>query len=193
MTAKSKRTPLMSTRQVALTAVIGGIAFLCEAIGLWAPTPWPGGTINIGGFAITLAAMVAGPWAGCIVGFLDMVPMAGFGPIAAWLYFETPLYTAATYRPIYRLVQKNKVLGLIVFFISQSLNMVFPHNLLFAWWFSAVTESFPTVLSAWYYINLTGYPIFAWIYVVLPMIVLATATDFVEPRWSWFPRGTKKD
>jgi hypothetical protein len=189
----SKRTPLMSTRQVALTAVIGGIAFLCEAIGLWAPTPWPGGTINIGGFAITLAAMVAGPWAGCIVGFLDMVPMAGFGPIAAWLYFGTPLYTAATYRPIYRLVQKNKVLGLIVFFISQSLNMVFPHNLLFAWWFSAVTESFPTVLSAWYYITLTGYPIFAWIYVVLPMIVLATATDFVEPRWSWFPRGTKKD
>ena len=193
MTEKPKRIPFMSARQVSLTAVIGGIAFLCEAIGLWAPTPWPGGTINIGGFAITLAAMVAGPWAGCIVGFLDLTPMAGFGPIASPLYWWTPLYTAATYKPIYRLVQKNKVLGLIVFFISQSLNMVFPHNLLFAWWFSAVTESFPTVLSAWYYITLTGYPIFAWIYVVLPMIVLATATDFVEPRWSWLPRRTKKN
>jgi hypothetical protein len=64
MTEKPKRIPFMSTRQVALTAVIGGIAFLCESIGLWAPTPWPGGTINIGGFAITLAAMVAGPWRG---------------------------------------------------------------------------------------------------------------------------------
>jgi len=184
----SKRTPLMSTRQVALTAVIGGIAFLCEAIGLWAPTPWPGGTINIGGFAITLAAMVAGPWAGCIVGFLDMVPMAGFGPIAAWLYFETPLYTAATYKPIYRLVQKNKALGLIVFFINQSVGWFVANISLFSFWFSSVIESFPSYWSAFYYTSITGFPIFGWIYVVLPTIVLATATDFVEPRWNWFPR-----
>jgi hypothetical protein len=80
MTEAKKRLPFMSARQIALTAVIGGIAFICEAIGLWLPTPWPGGTINIGGFAITLAAMVAGPWAGMIVGWLDLFPMAGFGP-----------------------------------------------------------------------------------------------------------------
>jgi hypothetical protein len=183
-----RRRPFMSARQVALTAVIGGIAFLCEAIGLWAPTPWPGGTINIGGFAITLAAMVAGPWSGMIVGWLDLAPMAGFGPIAGWLYWWTPLYTAATYPFIYhKIVMKNKPLGVGVFFVSQLVNMMTIHNLLFAWWFSAVTESFPTVASAWYYITITGTPIFGWIYAVLPAIVLATATKFVEPRWSWFP------
>ena len=187
-----RRRPFMSARQVALTAVIGGIAFLCEAIGLWAPTPWPGGTINIGGFAITLAAMVAGPWSGMIVGWLDLAPMAGFGPIAGWLYWWTPLYTAATYPFIYKLVMKNKPLGVGVFFVNQLVNMMTIHNLLFAWWFSAVTESFPTVASAWYYITVTGTPIFGWIYAVLPTIVLATATKFVEPRWTWFPGRAKK-
>lgn len=192
MTEAKRRLPFMSARQIALTAVIGGIAFICEAIGLWLPTPWPGGTINIGGFAITLAAMVAGPWSGMIVGWLDLFPMAGFGPIAGWLYFWTPLYTAATYKPIYRIVLKNKWLGLGIFFVNQLFNMVFPHNLLFAWWFSEVTEAFPTIWSAWVYINVVGTPIFAWIYVVLPLIVLATATDFVEPRWTWFPPGFKR-
>ena len=189
--AKPRRAPFMSTRQVALTAVIGGIAFLCEAIGLWAPTPWPGGTINIGGFAITLAAMVAGPWAGCIVGFLDLMPMAGFGPIAGWLYFGTPLYTAATYKPIYRLVMKNRTLGLIVFFINQSFGWFVANVSLFSFWFSSVIESFPDWWSAFYYVSITGFPIFGWIYVVLPTIVLATATDFVEPRWSWLPKKVK--
>jgi hypothetical protein len=192
MTETKKRLPFMSARQIALTAVIGGIAFICEAIGLWLPTPWPGGTINIGGFAITLAAMVAGPWSGMIVGWLDLFPMAGFGPIAGWLYFWTPLYTAATYKPIYRLVLKNKKLGVIVFAANQLFNMVFPHNLLFAWWFSEVTEAFPTILSAWVYITVVGTPIFAAIYVLLPAIVLYTATDFVEPRWTWFPPGFKR-
>jgi len=192
MTETKRRLPFMSARQIALTAVIGGIAFICEAIGLWLPTPWPGGTINIGGFAITLAAMVAGPWAGMIVGWLDLFPMAGFGPIAGWLYFWTPLYTAATYKPIYRLVLKHKWLGLGVFFVNQLFNMVVPHNLLFAWWFSEVTEAFPSIWSAWVYMTIFGTPIFAWIYVVLPMIVLATATDFVEPRWNWFPPGFKR-
>jgi hypothetical protein len=70
--------------------------------------------------------------------------------------------------------------------------MVVPHNLLFAWWFSEVTEAFPSIWSAWVYMTIFGTPIFAWIYVVLPMIVLATATDFVEPRWNWFPPGFKR-
>lgn len=177
-----RRTPFLSARQVAVTAIFGGIAFAFEALNLSIPGYMPGVNFNVFGTWLTLATMIGGPWVGVIVSVIDA--LAGqVGIIGAPGYAIHALLFALMYKKVYGM---KKGAGQVA-----------------ALW---VTSMVALVAQYWYWIFLYAYifklmPVGAqivfhasgplWIYWVIyslvPSIVLSTAPKFVSPDWNWTP------
>jgi len=182
---KAKRVPLLTARQVAVAAVLGGLNFACTALGIAIPGYLPVVSYEFMGMFVTLAIMATGPWGGLI----PLIANYLVSPIGLWGVPTTlPYFIVFTplYKPVYRI--KNTSLRVVALWIIICLGIAaenFSWAALYAYVFRLV-PFWPQVIYIF-----TTQPIWLTIYALVPSIVLVTNPSFVEPTWAVFPRRTE--
>lgn len=181
MPIPAARQPLMNVRQIAVAAILGGLALIATGLGIQIPGYLPGVNFNIVGTFLTIGTMAAGPLGGIIVVLLEsfVSPVGFFG----WpLYWPHILFLALVYPRIYKIANKTK--RIVTFWAASSF------ALFFQWWgwfflYVYVFPFFPNVWTAmflsWFVFGF--YPVFLLIYSIVPSIVLANFPNFVKPEW----------
>lgn len=174
------RPMLMSTRQIAVAAIFGGLALIATGLGLQLPGYLPGVNFNLVGTFLSIATMAAGPFGGIIVTFLEsfVSPVGFYG----WPLYWPHIFLLALFFPrVYAL--QNKAVRLAAYWLLTSVALFFQY---WAWFFLYVYvfKFFPNVwvLAAFNFLG-GAYWVFLLIYALIPSIVLASFPDFVKPDW----------
>ena len=181
-----RRKPFMTARQVAVAAVFGGITYAFEALKITIPFYLPGVSMNFGVLWLTLGTMIAGPWAGGIIMFLDSLP----SEVGLWGwpgYMLHVVVLALMYRRIYGI--SNRWLRVVAFWVWNSVALFVQYwywIVLYAYIFKLMP------LKTLVVYNFFGGPYigFMLIYNLVPALLLLTASQYVAPEWTWF--GEKK-
>lgn len=179
-----KRQPLLTTRQISIAAILGGLSLVTEAFGLTLPGYLPGVNFNLVGTYLTVATMAAGPLGGIIVTILDsFTSSVGFYGLP--FYWPHVFLLALFYKRIYAM--SNIVLKVVAFWVVTAIALFFQY-----WgWFFLYVYVFKFYNSIWplaiYNFVAPGYPywVFLGVYALIPTVVLVTAPNFVRPTWNF--------
>jgi len=179
--ALQRRKPILSARQVAVTAIFGALAFVFEALRISVPIFLPGITLRFSGVFLTLATLIAGPYSGIIVGFLDVLPTE-VGLLGWPGFIIHALVLALLYKRIYLIQNRWARAG--VFWVWNSLALLAQT----AYWvilYVYVLKLMP--LGAMLAFQFVGgfYWVFMFVYNLLPAVLLVAAPNTVKPEWSW--------
>jgi hypothetical protein len=183
--------PLLTTRQIAMAATLGGLCFAWRALGLVIPMPVPGYVIDIREPIYLFSAFMYGPVVSVIVSILGGLPtpfppsvwignLIG-APLAAYAWKNLRLWKAP-WKVKVPLVYVVYALWMIIFLFSL---MWCSANIMHYWPF------WPTFVFA-----LTGGPFLIWWLAGATMVLVllrASSPDGItrEPDWTWPFSGGK--
>ncbi len=184
-----KRQPLMNARQIAVTAIFGGLTFVATAMGISLPGYLPMVNFELIGTFATVGTMAAGPWAGVIITFLNSLasPVGLYGWPCYWPHI---FLLAWLYPRVYRI--ESKPVKLVAFWLLSSFALFVQY-----WaWFVLYAYVF-AIMPLWALVvyNFGGgpYVVYMFIWTLIPAILLMTTPDFVKPEWVWWPKPIEEE
>lgn len=183
-TMMPRRQPLLTTRQISVAAILGGLSLITEAFGLSLPAYLPGVNFNLVGTYLSVATMAAGPLGGIIVTILDsFTSSVGFYGLP--FYWPHIFVLALFYKRIYAM--KSTVTRVVAYWAVTAVALFVQY-----WgWFFLYVYVFKFATTIWplaiYNFVAPGYPywVFLLIYALFPTVVLVTAPNFVRPTWNF--------
>jgi len=176
------RKMLLSTRGIAISAILGGMALVTEALGLSLPGYLPGVNFNLVGTYLSIATMAAGPLGGMIVTILDsFTSSVGFYGLP--FYWPHVFILAYFWPKIYKLSNTAYRLGL---YWAVSAVALFTQYWGWFWLYVVVFKYADTVVPLAVY-NFGGgaFWIFLLIYALIPSAILTAFPSFVKPEWKF--------
>ena len=176
------REMLLSTRGIAISAILGGMALVTEALGLSLPGYLPGVNFNLVGTYLSIATMAAGPLGGIIVTILDSFTssVSFYGLVFYWPH----VFVLAYFWPkIYRMT--NIVYRLALYWAVSAVALFLQY---WGWfWLYVVVYKYWTTIWPLVTYNFGGgaYWIFLLIYALIPGIIATAFPSFVKPDWKF--------
>jgi hypothetical protein len=178
------RRPLLTTRGIAISAILGAMALVTEALGLSLPGYLPGVNFNLVGTYLSIATMAAGPIGGIIVTILDsFTSSVGFYGLP--FYWPHVFVLAYFWPKIYNI--KNKSVRFVGYWAVTAVALFIQY---WGWfWLYVVVFKYASTIWPLVYYNFLGgaYWVFLLIYALIPSIILSLFPSFVKPDWK-FPR-----
>lgn len=183
-TMMPRRQPLLTTRQISVAAILGGLSLITEAFGLSLPAYLPGVNFNLIGTYLSVATMAAGPLGGIIVTILDSFT-SSVGFFGLPFYWPHIFFLALFYKRVYAM--KSTLSRVVGYWVVTAVALFIQY---WGWFFLYVVvfKFAPTVwpLAIFNFVA-PGYPywVFLLIYALIPTAVLVTAPNFVKPTWNF--------
>ena len=187
-TKKTKKIPLLTTRQIAIAATLGGLCFAWRALGLVIPMPVPGFVIDIREAIYVFTAFVYGPIVSIIISIMGGLPtpfppMVWIGnaiaaPIMAYMWKNMGLWKVSSWK-----VKIPLIYGayFVFFCIFITVLMYCAANIMGYWPF------WPTYVFAW-----TSGAVLIWIAVqgaLLAILIRAISPGGKTPKPDWIWPG----
>lgn len=181
----TKKRPLLTTRQIAIAATLGGLCFAWRALGLVIPMPVPGFVIDIREAIYVFTAFAYGPIVSFIISIMGGLPtpfppMVWLGngiaaPIMAFIWKNLKLWKASWKVKIPAIYAVYS----IFFTIFLTVLMYMAANVMGYWPF------WPTYVFAW-----TSGACLIWIGVQATLVVvlvraISPGGKTPEPNWRW--------
>ncbi|MDV3243942.1 MAG: hypothetical protein LYZ66_02055 [Nitrososphaerales archaeon] len=181
--AMPKRKMLLTTRQISVAAVLGGLSLITEAFGLSLPGYLPGVNFNLVGAYLSIATMAAGPLGGIIVTILDsFTSSVGFYGLP--FYWPHIFVLAVFYKRIYAM---NSTAAKVVSYWAVTAVALFIQY--WGWFFLYVYvfKFAPTIwpLAVYNFVGVIPYATFLAIYALVPAVLLVSTPNFVKPTWNF--------
>lgn len=175
------RKPLLTSRQVGIAAVFGGIAFAWRALGLVIPVA-PPFVIDLREAFLLIGAGAGGPIVGVTIGILCALP-SGLPILDLYYYVVLSLFWCLVYKRLYRM---KRILRPIIAYIYLWIVEAGPIYLVYI-----PAGDFIFHLWAWwpFYFTWIFSPGFQFIYLLIQVVTLTIAWEvapsFMEPAWEW--------
>lgn len=179
-TAKKPRF-VFTARHAAIAGILGTLSLITTGMGLALPGYLPLVNFELTGTFLITATMAAGPLGGIIVTILTQL-VSAVGMVGTPFFWPHILVFATFYPYIYEINKKNKILGVVLFWLVNALALFIQY---WGWWwlYAAVFRLMTVEAMFWYNMLFGPYIVYLLIYALIPSIIFEITPEFVKPDW----------